>query len=125
MHFPYDPGDIFVVDGLAWFHDGEDFAMHGVDPHSGEVKRTISTEKALDEGHHHRCYRNKATTEYFVTARRGVEFIGPEEGGMLASGYEGPGRLWKVEESRGMRSGKRAGRSSVAKSRVTTGSNRT
>ena len=29
--------------------------------------------------------------------RRGVEFIGPEEG-MLACGYEGIGRLWKVEE---------------------------
>jgi phosphopantothenoylcysteine decarboxylase/phosphopantothenate--cysteine ligase len=28
---------------------------------------------------------------------RGVEFVGPEEG-MLACGYEGTGRLWKVEE---------------------------
>ena len=29
--------------------------------------------------------------------QRGVEFIGPEEG-MLACGYEGVGRLWKVDE---------------------------
>ena len=29
--------------------------------------------------------------------KRGVEFIGPEEG-MLACGYEGLGRLWKVNE---------------------------
>src|SRR6266853_153945 len=29
---------------------------------------------------------------------RGVEFIGPEEG-MLACGYEGLGRLWKVNDS--------------------------
>jgi phosphopantothenoylcysteine synthetase/decarboxylase len=28
---------------------------------------------------------------------RGIEFIGPEEG-MLACGYEGIGRLWKVED---------------------------
>lgn len=28
---------------------------------------------------------------------RGIEFIGPEEG-MLACGYEGLGRLWKVED---------------------------
>jgi phosphopantothenoylcysteine decarboxylase/phosphopantothenate--cysteine ligase len=28
---------------------------------------------------------------------RGVEFIGPEEG-MLACGYEGTGRLWKVDD---------------------------
>ena len=32
-----------------------------------------------------------------LLAGRGAEFIGPEEGGMLACGYEGPGRLWKVE----------------------------
>lgn len=30
-------------------------------------------------------------------ARRGVEFIGPEEG-MLSCGYEGIGRLWNVEK---------------------------
>jgi len=28
---------------------------------------------------------------------RGVEFIGPEAG-MLACGYEGVGRLWKIED---------------------------
>ena len=28
---------------------------------------------------------------------RGIEFIGPEEG-MLACGYEGLGRLWKVDD---------------------------
>jgi phosphopantothenoylcysteine synthetase/decarboxylase len=40
-----------------------------------------------------------ATTQKNVTTlkERGVEFIGPEEG-MLACGYEGVGRLWKVDE---------------------------
>jgi phosphopantothenoylcysteine synthetase/decarboxylase len=28
---------------------------------------------------------------------RGIDFIGPEEG-MLACGYEGLGRLWKVND---------------------------
>jgi phosphopantothenoylcysteine synthetase/decarboxylase len=32
-----------------------------------------------------------------VLKKRGVEFIGPEEG-MLACGYEGLGRLWKVDD---------------------------
>ena len=32
-----------------------------------------------------------------LLAARGVEFIGPEEG-MLACGYEGIGRMWRVEE---------------------------
>ncbi|HET7512185.1 MAG TPA: flavoprotein [Chthoniobacterales bacterium] len=32
-----------------------------------------------------------------LLGKRGVEFIGPEAG-MLACGYEGVGRLWKVDE---------------------------
>ena len=32
-----------------------------------------------------------------VLKSRGVDFIGPEEG-MLACGYEGIGRLWKVDD---------------------------
>ncbi len=71
----YNPGDIFAIDELVWVHDGKAFAMMGIDPSSGEVKRRISTEEALDQGHHHRCYRNKATSRYFVTGRRGTEFI--------------------------------------------------
>jgi len=71
----YNPGDVFVIDDLVWVHTEKDFAMTGLDPHTGEVKRSVSTKEALNQGHHHRCYRNKATTRYFVTGRRGVEFI--------------------------------------------------
>jgi len=40
-----------------------------------------------------------AATQQNVAAlkSRGVEFIGPEEG-LLACGYEGIGRLWKIDE---------------------------
>ena len=71
----YNPGDVFVIDGLAWVHDAEAFSMMGLDPRTGEVKATLSTKEALDQGHHHRCYRNKATTRYILTGRRGVELI--------------------------------------------------
>ena len=70
----YNQGDVFVVDNLAWVHAGEDYSMMALDLQTGQVKRTVSTQEALDQGHHHRCYRNKATTRYFVTGRRGVEF---------------------------------------------------
>jgi len=72
----YNPGDIFVIGDLAWVHGGgaEVFSMMGLDPRSGQVKRTVDTREALDQGHHHRCYRDKATTRYFLTGRRGVEF---------------------------------------------------
>jgi phosphopantothenoylcysteine decarboxylase len=45
-----------------------------------------------------KMWLNPATVENVEKLKsRGVEFIGPEEG-MLACGYEGVGRLWKVED---------------------------
>src|SRR3954470_13003974 len=45
-----------------------------------------------------KMWENPATQENVATLKsRGVEFIGPEEG-MLACGYEGVGRLWKVDD---------------------------
>src|SRR5947208_13018887 len=45
-----------------------------------------------------KMWEHPATQENVEKLRsRGVEFIGPEEG-MLACGYEGVGRLWKVED---------------------------
>ena len=79
----YNPGDVFVIGGLAWVHDPQSFRMLGLDPHTGEVRRTLSTKQALDQGHHHRCYRNKATTRYILTGRRGVELIGVGSGRSL------------------------------------------
>jgi phosphopantothenoylcysteine synthetase/decarboxylase len=45
-----------------------------------------------------KMWEHPATQENVATLKsRGAEFIGPEEG-MLACGYEGIGRLWKVDE---------------------------
>jgi phosphopantothenoylcysteine synthetase/decarboxylase len=45
-----------------------------------------------------KMWEHPATQENVLKLReRGVEFIGPEEG-MLACGYEGAGRLWKVDD---------------------------
>jgi phosphopantothenoylcysteine synthetase/decarboxylase len=45
-----------------------------------------------------KMWENAATRENVEKLKsRGVEFIGPEEG-MLACGYEGVGRLWKVDD---------------------------
>jgi phosphopantothenoylcysteine decarboxylase len=45
-----------------------------------------------------KMWDHAATQENVATLKsRGVEFIGPEEG-MLACGYEGVGRLWKVDD---------------------------
>jgi len=45
-----------------------------------------------------KMWQHPATRGNVATLKaRGVEFIGPEEG-LLACGYEGIGRLWKVDE---------------------------
>jgi len=99
-HF-YQP-DIFVIDNLVWIHehvdaqegqgktlkkhqlipkqDTLDYAVLGLDPATGKVKRRFSTRETFNVGHHHRCYRNKATARFLLTSRRGVEFLDTKSG---------------------------------------------
>jgi len=97
-------GDLFVIDGLAWTipqtsaiwnrnrlnKDGKivsglaipltDFLgnggqeMWGIDIHTGQVKRRLPM-SLLTSGHHHRCFRNKATERYLICGRRGLEYV--------------------------------------------------
>ncbi|MFH1265044.1 MAG: PQQ-binding-like beta-propeller repeat protein, partial [Planctomycetota bacterium] len=67
------PVDVFVVVGLVWL--GPDFSA-GRHLHTGEIVKTNNTFGRLwTVGHHHRCYRNKATDRYIMTAKRGIEFL--------------------------------------------------
>lgn len=82
--------DVFVIDGLVWVHEHQDvtmkshdiankdhidYAVIGLDLTTGEVKRRFSTKETFNVGHHHRCYRNKATERFLLASRRGVEFL--------------------------------------------------
>jgi outer membrane protein assembly factor BamB len=99
------PGDLFVIDGLAWTipmtaaiwsgnaldADGkirtgipiprENFIgkggreIWGIEIHTGQVKRSLPRAGLLPGGHHHRCYRNKATERFLICGRRGLEYI--------------------------------------------------
>ena len=75
------PADVLVADGLVWTGSlvkaSDPGITEGRDPVTGEVKRTRPPDKeffAAGMGHH-RCYRNKATNEYLLLGRSGVEFI--------------------------------------------------
>jgi outer membrane protein assembly factor BamB len=99
------PGDLFVSNGLAWSipmtaaiwrgsrrgKDGkittgipiprENFIgdratrIWGLDIRTGEVKKALPRNKVLPGGHHHRCYRNKATERFLICGRRGLEYL--------------------------------------------------
>ena len=75
------PVDVLVADSLVWtgslVRASDPGITEGRDPVTGQVKRTRPADKeffAAGMGHH-RCYRNKATNEYLVLGRSGVEFI--------------------------------------------------
>jgi len=74
------PPDVFVADGLVWVgqsrsRTGPDFVA-GRDLHTGQVERELETAKAWDTTMpHHRCHRNRATQQYIIAGRTGVEFI--------------------------------------------------
>ncbi|MHC4402101.1 MAG: outer membrane protein assembly factor BamB family protein, partial [Planctomycetota bacterium] len=96
------PADVFVIGGLVWVHGfqngprnpkecrpksaadlasgsswvgSESSFVLGLDPATGDVKRKISSFEAFNNGHHHRCYRNKATPRFLMTSFRGLEFL--------------------------------------------------
>ncbi len=67
------PVDVLVIAGLVWL--GPDFAA-GRDLRSGEIEKTSSAVHDIwTIGHHHRCYREKATDRYIITGKRGIEFL--------------------------------------------------
>ena len=80
------PADVLVADGLVWtgslVRASDPGITEGRDPVTGEVIRTRPMDKeffAAGMGHH-RCYRNKATNEYLLLGRSGVEFIEVDTG---------------------------------------------
>jgi outer membrane protein assembly factor BamB/ubiquinone/menaquinone biosynthesis C-methylase UbiE len=86
-----DIRDAFVVRGSLW--------LGGFKPCEGKrgpvwgpyfvTQRHLATGKMLmhiepeNPGHHHRCWRNKATERYILGGRRGVEYIDLQTGDVL------------------------------------------
>ena len=67
------PTDVLVAACLVWL--GPDFS-EGRDPRTGEVKKTNDLIARIQSaGHHHRCYRNKATERYILAGKRGIELL--------------------------------------------------
>ena len=70
--------DLFVIDGLAWCgettHRGSSGIFTGRDLRTGQVKVQFPPD---DWPHmpHHRCHRGKATVNYILTSRTGIEFV--------------------------------------------------
>lgn len=79
--------DLFVIDGLVWTgmahapgknmhrkHSADARAV-GRDLLTGEIKKEILAPSLRSPEHHHRCYRNKATSRYIISSLEGAEFL--------------------------------------------------
>ena len=74
-----EPVDIFVIDGTVWLGEQPsrqkaDFRA-SYDLRTGEVRKQSGSADGWPTWHHHRCYREKATTRYILAGRTGVEFV--------------------------------------------------
>jgi len=64
--------DVFVAGGLLWL--GSNTPV-GLDVKTGKVARTLNTAGLFTPGHHTRCYRARATENFLLWSKRGVEFM--------------------------------------------------
>ena len=73
--------DVLVTDGLVWTGEVAAAADPGItvgrDSLTGEIKRRRKADEAFFQVGmpHHRCHRNRATEQYLILGRAGVEFI--------------------------------------------------
>jgi outer membrane protein assembly factor BamB len=74
--------DILVAGGLVWITENsfgqQSGVCIGIDPKTGEKRKEFYPDV---ETHwfHHRCYRAKATNEYLLFSRTGIEFVDPDK----------------------------------------------
>jgi len=72
------PADLFIIGDSVWKGPSGKGGIKDIlefDLKTGAVKRSFPQAQILPGGHHHRCYRNRATERYLITGRRGVEFV--------------------------------------------------
>ena len=87
------PVDVLVVNGLVWsgnmVRKNEPGITQALDLKTGAVAKTRPGDQKFFNivMGHHRCYRNKATTEYLVLGRDGIEFIDVDSGKGYGHGW--------------------------------------
>ncbi len=73
------PKDLFVIDDMVWYGDtaGADNTGRfvGRDVLTGEIKRSFVPDIDIIWLSHHRCHFSKATRDFIIPARMGVEFV--------------------------------------------------
>ncbi len=70
----FTPPDLFIANEMVWTMEKGTVALCGLDLRTGAVKKKYPVKNML-VGHHHRCYRNKATGQFYLAGEEGIEYI--------------------------------------------------
>jgi len=73
--FFYIPPEIFIASGQVWGQPQKDNKIIGLDLKTGKQTKSISLAGALTVGHHVRCYPAKATDNFLLLNKRGIEYV--------------------------------------------------
>ncbi|MDP6635392.1 MAG: PQQ-binding-like beta-propeller repeat protein [Phycisphaerae bacterium] len=91
--------DLFVVGDLVWpgiistdtagkpTRKSANALALGFDIRTGSEKKRIVARNLRSPEHHHRCYRNKATSRYIISSLEGAEFMDLESDGHLQNNW--------------------------------------
>ena len=77
----FTPPDLFVNNGLVWTMQKGTVSLMGLDRRTGAVVKNYPV-KGMLVGHHHRCYRNKATRNFYLAGEEGIEYMDFETGAL-------------------------------------------
>jgi len=98
-HLWYTWQENYVIDGLVWTwgstvsrplktpHRNQKKVtlpetLNAYDIKTGQLKKSFDTKSTFLAGHHHRCYRGKATERFVIASHRGVEMFDLSDGGV-------------------------------------------
>jgi outer membrane protein assembly factor BamB len=101
----YSPEDVYVIDGVVWTgrtaNVQDDGKYTGRDLHTGEIVAEIEGYNDI-YWFHQRCYPGKATKNYIIPSRTGIEFVDLEKKHWDVNHYTRGGCLYGIMPSNGL-----------------------
>ena len=98
--------DLFVVRGSVWAGAIPNSAASGIftqrDLQSGRIVRSFPPDDKIYHFPHHRCYRAKATDQYILASRTGIEMIDTQSGHWTDQHWVRGGCLYGVMPCNGL-----------------------
>ena len=100
------PEDLFVTGGLVWSGGVSNGNLPGVFTgrrlRTGEVVRSFEAADVDTYWFHHRCHRGKATDDFLMVSRTGIEFVDPKTGHWDINHWTRGGCLYGIMPANGL-----------------------